>query len=241
MDFSDLLESAKSAAEKLGKSWDIRLNVILRYCWDSPQKGAFPQIGRLVIDDTEGLSAYRKIGKDKQKVDVTDYLMQYLIRYFNARESQLALKEVQTIADPAVDVILEAFTQLEDLPAVSENHRISMAAENLLGELLERYIANRLEPHGWVWCAGNVVRSVDFLSQDLSIALQIKNRDNSENSSSSAIRDGTNIQKWFRIYSRTGRTNWENFPLEWENFPLKSGLSEDDFHRYIKDYAKGLK
>lgn len=217
MDFSDLLESAKSTAEKLGKLWDPRLEVILSYCWESHKQEAFPKIGRLSL----------------QK-DTSAYMQRYIGRYYEAREQKLNLRVVGTIADPAVDVILEAFTELEDLPAVSENHRISMAAENLLGELLERYIANRLEPRGWIWCAGNTVRSVDFLYPNLSIALQIKNRDNSENSSSSAIREGTNIQKWFRIYSRTGRTNWENFPFG-------SGLSEDDFHRYIKDYAKGLK
>jgi hypothetical protein len=141
---------------------------------------------------------------------------------------------VGTVADPAVDVIQGAFAELKDLSMASEYHRISMAAENLLGELLERYIAECLEPQGWVWCAGNTVRAVDFLRQDLDVALQIKNRDNSENSSSSAIREGTNIQKWFRIYSKTGRTNWENFPFG-------SGLSEEDFHRYIQDYAKSLK
>lgn len=217
MDFRDLLESAKSAAEKLGKPWDERLEVILSYCWQSPKQGAFPKIGRLSL--LENTSAY---------------LQKYIRRYFQAQEQKLNLRVVGTIADPAVDVILEAFTKLKDLPTVSENHRISMAAENLLGKLLERYIAVRLEPEGWVWCAGNTVRSVDFLRKDLSIALQIKNRDNSENSSSSAIRVGTNIQKWFRIYSRTGKTNWENFPFG-------SGLSEEDFHRYIKDYAKSLK
>ncbi len=217
MDFSDLLESAKSAADKFGKPWDPRLEVILRYCWENREQKAFPKIGRLSL-----------------QADTSAYMQRYIRRYYVAREQKLNLRVVGTIADPAVNVILEAFTELKDFPTVSENHRISMAAENLLGELLERYIAIRLEPRGWVWCAGNVVRSVDFLRQDLSIALQIKNRDNSENSSSSAIRDGTNIQKWFRIYSRTGRTNWENFPFE-------SGLSEDDFHRYIKDYAKGLK
>lgn len=217
MDFSDLLESAKSATDKLGKPWDERLKVILSYCWQSSEQKAFPKIGRLSV----------------QK-DTSAYMQRYVGRYYKTREERISLRVIGTIADPAVDVILEAFTELKDLPTVSENHRISMAAENLLGELLERYIAVRLEPCGWVWCAGNVVRSVDFLRQDLSIALQIKNRDNSENSSSSAIRDGTNIQKWFRIYSRTGRTNWENFPFE-------SGLSEDDFHEYVKDYAKALK
>lgn len=50
-------------------------------------------------------------------------------------------------------------------------------------------------------------------------AVQVKNRDNTENSSSSAIRQGTTIEKWFRTYSKPSRkratnTNWENFPEE---------------------------
>ncbi|GIW33655.1 SinI family restriction endonuclease [Meiothermus sp.] len=217
MNFEDLLTSAKSTVRILGKPWDKRLEVILSYCWQSPKQGAFPKIGRLSL--LENTSAY---------------LERYIERYFQAQEQKLYLREVKTSADPALGVILGAFAKVENLPKATEHHRISMAAENLLGELLERYIAERLEPYGWVWCAGNTVRSVDFLRQDLSIALQIKNRDNSENSSSSAIRAGTNIQKWFRIYSKTGKTNWENFPFG-------EGLSEEDFHRYIQNYAKSLK
>jgi hypothetical protein len=63
-------------------------------------------------------------------------------------------------------------------------------------------------------------------------ALQIKNRDNSENSSSSKVRAGTNIQKWFRSFSMTGATNWPNLPTLMQGY----GLSEEGFNKYVEDY-----
>jgi hypothetical protein len=65
-------------------------------------------------------------------------------------------------------------------------------------------------------------------------ALQIKNRDNSENSSSKAVRDNTDIQKWFRTFSKTGKTNWDNLP------PLMSdcGFSECDFIAFTYGYLQ---
>jgi hypothetical protein len=61
------------------------------------------------------------------------------------------------------------------------------------------------------------VKSVDFIrppskAREPWCALQVKNRDNSENSSSAAIRQGTIITKWYRTKSRTGETMWANFP-----------------------------
>ena len=110
-----------------------------------------------------------------------------------------------------------------------------MVAENCVGTLLERYLDSVLRPHGWHWCCGNFVKAIDFVRQDHDgqwLALQIKNRDNSENSSSSAIRSGTNIQKWFRSYSRTGNTNWHNLP------PLMQGfqVSEQGFISFVRSY-----
>ena len=88
-----------------------------------------------------------------------------------------------------------------------------MAAENIVGDLLERYLAKILEPKGWVWCAGSIVIAVDFIMRGDATKwnlLQIKNRDNSENSSSKKVRDGTEIQHWFRTFAKTGETNWSH-------------------------------
>lgn len=64
---------------------------------------------------------------------------------------------------------------------------------------LEEYIYHNVKDRGWLWCCGIVFRAVDFCLRDGSYLLQIKNKYNSENSSSSAIRTGTNIQKWYRL------------------------------------------
>ncbi len=215
-----ILETAKTIATALGQTWDTRLETILRFCAASPNLEAFPKLGKKVIDlSTEG--------------SLNSYLKPYISRYFADKQAELFLKEVSTIADPAVDVILQAFAKLQNTKEVSNHHRKAMAAENLLGSLLERYLAENLEPHGWVWCAGNTVRAVDFLTLDLTTVLQVKNRDNSENSSSSAIRQGTTIKKWFRVFSATGKTNWTAFPA---NLPQR--LSEEGFYEYIEKYAK---
>ena len=116
-----------------------------------------------------------------------------------------------------------------------------MSAENLVGALLERYIAQVLEPHGWIWCAGDFIRAIDFIkynkSKGLWEAVQVKNRDNTENCSSSAIRHGTTIEKWFRTYSKPSKkratnTNWENFPEE----EFRDQLSEEGFLQFIRNY-----
>lgn len=113
-----------------------------------------------------------------------------------------------------------------------------MSAENLVGYLLERYLAEKLEPYGWVWCSGDFVKAIDFIKKQSDgswKALQIKNRDNTENSSSSAVRKGTSIEKWFRTYSkpskkRENNTNWDKFP---EPDHLNH-ISENEFLDYIK-------
>jgi hypothetical protein len=91
-----------------------------------------------------------------------------------------------------------------------------MGAENLVGDLLERYLASVLEPHGWIWCSGAMVKAVDFILPPSTSGgawrmLQVKNRDNSENSSSSAIRAGTEIEKWHRTFSKLSEENFERF------------------------------
>ena len=119
-------------------------------------------------------------------------------------------------------------------------HLHSMIAEKCVGELLERYIETKLRTAGWHWCCGNFVRAVDFirpLADGLWQVLQIKNRDNSENSSSSAIRHGTEIEKWFRFFSRTGETNWEALP----EFMRGYGLSESGFAEFATEYLQAEK
>jgi hypothetical protein len=163
--------------------------------------------------------------------------------YLKSIDSKLQLSKPTTIPDDAVSVILQQCCDFseEQTERIKVEHQLSMSAENLVGALLERYIAQVLEPCGWVWCAGDFVRAIDFIkyyeSTNTWEVVLVKNRDNTENSSSSAIRNGTDIKIWFRTYSkpsqkRSSNTNWENFPEE----EFRDQLSEEGFLQFIRDY-----
>lgn len=171
-----------------------------------------------------------------------EYWERLATKFVNGRNPRAPL-EPSTVPDPMVGIILQEYFGLDAkaLGNIVREHSLSMAAENIVGDLLERYIASELEKYGWIWCSGEVVKKVDFLAvsrRDTSkvIPVQIKNRDNSENSSSSSVRDGTEIVKWFRTFSRTGATNWDAFPERVDEV----ALSEKDFNTFARDYLRKL-
>lgn len=144
-----------------------------------------------------------------------------------------------TIPDEIVSlVMIEAYGYSEvDCNRIKEEHQHAMCAENSVGALLERYLDSVLRKEGWSWCCGSFVKAVDFINRDRDgkwLALQVKNRDNSENSSSSAIRNGTPIQKWHRSFSRSGATNWNNLPASMKPY----NLTEDGFRNFVSEYLK---
>ena len=124
-----------------------------------------------------------------------------------------------------------------------------MSAENIQGNLLEEYIASKVRPYGFLWCDGNIVRAVDFCNTDGSCMLQIKNKSNTENSSSSNIREGTSIEKWYRLGTRT-RNGVKTPDYKWETLndlinqhktqgrnlsPCR--MSEQDYCRFLVEKA----
>jgi hypothetical protein len=163
--------------------------------------------------------------------------------FVNGRHPKAPLPP-STVPDELVSVVLNSYFHipLKDLNRVKHEHQLSMASENIVGNLLERYISSQLEKHSWVWCSGEVVKSVDFIkppgkAREPWCALQVKNRDNSENSSSAAIRQGTIITKWYRTKSRTGETMWANFP---DSIAVKH-LSEAGLMNYAKTFLGNLR
>lgn len=187
-------------------------------------------------------SAGKLNGKNAAEIGTEPYIQRQAAGFAAARTPK-GPEAPSTVPDDMVSFILQTYfdvpvAQLDD---VKKTHQLSMAAENLVGNLLERYLAEELEPHGWVWCSGSMVRAVDFVkapskSQKSWQALQVKNRDNSENSSSSAIRTGTEIQKWFRTYSKKVGSNWEAFPDAGG-----AKLSEAGFKRFVRKYLQSLR
>lgn len=164
-------------------------------------------------------------------------------RYFDSYRRSDFPAEPSTVPDQMVSVIMEnAYGYSpEECERIKLEHQHAMCAENCVGNLLERYLDSKLRSSHWNWCCGEFVKAIDFLGKNKNdewIALQIKNRDNSENSSSSAIRDGTRIQKWFRSFSkdtkkgRTSFTNWGNLPTLMEGYDLR----EDEFKTFVSGY-----
>lgn len=151
-----------------------------------------------------------------------------------------------TCSDPAIKEMVRAICQFSEQEAELESaiHDLFMAAENVQGNLLEEYIAERTKEFGWIWCYGETLRAVDFCSYDGNYLLQIKNKNNTENSSSSAIRIGTTVRKWFRLGSK--RVDGEYVPdFKWDvlneiiNSKRKPGvdklcdMNEVDYHDFL--------
>lgn len=160
---------------------------------------------------------------------------QKFIKGWENRPSQRTSKPISTQHDPILDDIITARvpSMTDDLEAIRYGHRLAMSAENIAGSLLEEYVADNLLNYEWHCCWGETMRSIDFCNVDGQL-LQIKNSDNSENSSSKMVRDRTEIKHWFRRFSKTGATNW--FALN-EIIGInneKDQLSEDGFKAFVR-------
>ena len=139
---------------------------------------------------------------------INAFIARWVKGYVDARSllpSQRISTPKTSCSDPAIRAIVQTSKDLSDENSKKGEkiHNIFMSAENIQGNLLEEFIEIKIHEFGWIWCCGNVMRSVDFCSSDGSKLLQIKNKSNTENSSSSAIRTGTDIEKWFRLGTRT--------------------------------------
>jgi hypothetical protein len=174
--------------------------------------------------------------------DVSDFMKKWTDKFLNGydnRPSRRTSNPIGTQHDPILDEIISARIEntTEDLDAIKYGHRLSMSAENIAGSLLEEYIASELIDYGWHCCWGETMKSIDFCNENGTL-LQVKNSDNSENSSSKTVRDRTAIQHWFRRFSRTGATNWpalnEMVDIENDN----ELLTEDSFKKFVREAVR---
>lgn len=167
---------------------------------------------------------------------------------YKSRISEKCSNPLGTVPDQAVNTILETVLTKIDAKASGEivhAHRLGMSAENILGYLLEEYIFTKIQKLNksqnpqvlkWSLAWGTTISKVDLCSSKGDL-IQIKNRSNSENSSSSSVRAGTKIKKWFRINANNGHTYWDNLC---KLLQCKEGfLSEPDFLKFIIRTLKG--
>lgn len=159
----------------------------------------------------------------------------WLKKYNDSYENRISRRISQlpsTVADPIVSIIIKArLTGLttEHLEQIKYAHRLSMSAENIQGLLLEEFLAEQLADYGWYCCWGESVRHVDFCNVDGSL-LQVKNRSNSENSSSSRVRINQPIEKWYRVDARTGSYRWSYFNDKYNT----NRFSEENFVIFVQ-------
>lgn len=178
----------------------------------------------------------------------SEYIKKWLYRYIEARSNPAIKRPLKEYGekDPALVQRVAANTGAENdtLDKYLTGHFVYMSAENMNGEILEEYLASVLEPIGWCWCAGTIYRAIDFcyLKPGEEILLQVKNKYNTENSSSSAIRNGTKIKKWNRLKRPRAKDpdnpipNWGNLcELISANNELSKLLTEEKYLEYIKN------
>jgi hypothetical protein len=188
-------------------------------------------------------SASGRRRKNAPVVGTIEYIKAAAAVFANARAPKKP-EPPATVPDEMVSFMLHHYFGIPEanLEHIKRDHLLSMAAENMVGDLLERYLAEGLEPAGWVWISGSLIKGADFLKPPSGnerkwFVLQVKNRDNSENSSSSAIRVGTEIKKWFRTFSKKPGSNWDKFP----DTVCRVGFSENGFRKFVKSHLRDLK
>lgn len=198
----------------------------------SQQEQSFLEAHRTIL-----AACYRNPGLSPAlKANTPEMLAQaWLKKYRDSYENRISKRISQppgTVADPIVNTIINArLTGLttEHLEQIKYAHRLSMSAENIQGLLLEEFLADQLADYRWYCCWGESVRHVDFCNVDGSL-LQVKNRSNSENSSSSRVRINQPIEKWHRADARTGVYQWFYFNKKYNT----DRFSEENFVIFVQ-------
>lgn len=168
-------------------------------------------IFEVVVSNPDRFPGFKMQGLQSPETYIERWVKSYIDAKENLPSCRIASPK-SACTDPAIKVIVQATQGLTDEQSANGEkiHNLFMSAENIQGNLLEEYIASKVRRYGFLWCAGNIVRAVDFCNTDGSLLLQIKNKSNTENSSSSSIREGTSIEKWYRLGTRT--RNGEKIP-----------------------------
>lgn len=202
-------------------------------------RDAFSQVGQPFLEahDTILSACYRNPGlSPSTKANTLDMVARtWLEKYNNSYNSRISMrisKSPGTVADPMVSTIINARLtglSIEHLEQIKYAHRLSMSAENIQGLLLEEFLAEQLADYGWYCCWGESIRHVDFCNIDGSL-LQVKNRSNSENSSSSRVRINQPIEKWFRVDASSGAYRWSYFNDRYAT----NRFSEENFVAFVQ-------
>tara|TARA_Y100000768_G_scaffold356747_1_gene311333 strand:+ start:366 stop:1166 length:801 start_codon:yes stop_codon:yes gene_type:complete len=217
---------AISSAKSHGFSWQSNIEQVFKAMFDHP----------FAAPNMEGPSDQ----------SIIESWVKKFINGYNGRPSVRQSNPMGTVADKIIDEMIKSILpNLDDdeVDKIKYGHRLSMSAENVLGIFLEEYISSKLEPYGWYCAWGSTLDKIDFYVPGHVDApfFQFKNRSNTENSSSSTVRQGTTIQKWCRINALNGDTYWPDLNEiikstinNSDNSHQNIALSEDSFAKYVR-------
>ena len=187
----------------------------------------------VAIKDARNLPTFKPLGKEG--VSVREYTKRYADRYIKAYNNRTSVRKANpsgTFPDPIQEIVLKSKFESstdDEIDKIVYGHSFLMSVENVIGDLLEEYLCEKLKSLGWFCCWGSSIDAVDFCKATGEL-LQIKNSDNSENSSSSRVRNGTEIEKWYRRFSKKENT------FNWDALKTKTGAidsSEEDFRGFV--------
>ncbi len=193
---------------------------------------------RVAFSDIKNLPSFRL--SEEEIIPLERYVQKWVDSYmrgYSNRPSQRIGKKSNTHPDAIVRYVFQyRFPDVEEDFArnIESAHSIMMTIENLVGDLLEEYLSISLQKAGWYCCWGSTIDAVDFCKIDGTL-LQVKNSDNSENSSSSRVRAGTTIIKWARRKSTKPDEHY------WEDLQKITGVSsicEEQFNEFVKQTIK---
>lgn len=166
------------------------------------------------------------------------------------------LNERNIVRDPALTLVLEQYykqnginVRPKEIEMAINSHDLLMSIENIQGHLLEEYIAHNIckPPFNFIWLEGEIVKAADFalyLEENNKLyLLQIKNKYNTENSSSVTVRDVSTVEisKWYRLGKKKDKGvnipffKWPELNEIIQEFTGQSPhLSEVGYHTFLE-------
>ena len=209
------------------------LEIILKFAEDKPNS---------LVRPNKTLLSYTDNQKKKFSYTSNEHINELKKKLIKGRKK--TFKEPKTFPDLAVYEFLKENKNYSDeiIKKVIEYHYDAMGAENILGHFLEEFINQNKNDDSWIWCSGSVVDKIDFIqkveneNEETSWrALQVKASSNTENSSSSEVRDNTEILFWCRRNAtKKNSQNWDKL----QEFISNENLNEENFLEFLRGKAK---
>lgn len=212
---------------------DEELEIILEFAENKPNS---------LVRSNKTLLSYSDNEKKKYSYASTEHETVLKKKLIKGRKK--IFKKPKTFPDLAVYEFLKENKDYSDeiIQNVIQYHYDAMGAENILGHFLEEFINENKEDDSWIWCSGSVVDKIDFIqkveneNKETSWrALQIKASSNTENSSSSEVRENTEILFWCRRNAtKKNSQNWDKL----QEFINNKNLNEENFLEFLREKAK---